>query len=915
MLLGRDAELATLDDAVDSLLAPGGDPLAHQVLALVGPPGIGKTSLLAHARARAQASNLFVLSASGVETEQRIAFAGLGDLLTPVADLFEALPKFQAEALAGSLALGPPVDGGQLTIAAATLGVLQRAAERRPVLIVVDDAQWLDPATELVLAYVARRLEGTQVMVFVGSRADGRPEWLDQHETLRIDPLDPLASAALLRRQAPDLSPVLRQSVLDASAGVPLALVEIPVDLAADVVTGAMPGSRLFRTSNRLGELFDRRVRQLSAESQLALLAAALTGAADLATLEVAWKRLGLSLSDIATAEKARLVRVADQRLHFVHPLVRNAAFHSASESDKRAAHGALADAVEQSTRGWHLAASTPGPSNEVADALLTSALDAFRKRAFLSSSAAYAESARRHTDPAERLRRWAAAADASQRGGDLRSAVAMSELGLAELPHVARTLTLPFLVERANLLMRVGSVKAAIPLLAEIADDPELDRNAAAFVDALGSYGHYMTGSVDEMVELAYRAESKLAPTSPAPTRAQTMTAVVRAAAVRGDQVRLDAALRELDALVPELTSDHSRLVPQVMFLLAQFGSAEAVVERAPALITKEREVGELNAIPALLMAQAVASQFTCRWDEAETLIEEAVVLAREVGLPAVTAQYLAFHVPALRGDYDRAKALIARAAANPGSTINDGAAVAMNEFNHGNFAVAAALFRVHWDRHRSKALTNWAPTRVTYASDAVEAMLIVGDHQGAQDVASQIWAWAEMNPHVLPEAWRVRGVLGGVDGYSPEECFAQALIHERLHPNTFVRARIHFGLGRSLRHSGRTGEARASLSSARDLFAELKAASWLERAETELRAAGGRRRRSGEKLKSLTSREMAIASGIARGRTNREIAVDLFVSPKTIEGHLSKMFVKLGVRNRTELGALIVSEPSILE
>ncbi len=922
MLIGRILEVDTLGAAIGSAVSPETDPATTRVLALVGQPGIGKTSLLAHARTLAHENKMLVLETTGVQTEQQIAFAGLGELLAPAIDLIDQLPKQQAEALAGSLAIGQPVVGGQLAVAAATLGVITRLAAKGPLLVVVDDAQWIDQPTESVLAYVARRLGSARVCFVVASRIEGQPAWLEQHHRINVSALGEADATSLLRSTAPDLSPSMRRAVLDASAGVPLALVEIPLDLDADERAGVRTPTRLLRPSTRVGELFERRVHQLPADSRIALLAAAVTSSQELAILEPTWEKLGVSLTDLVPAETLRLVSVDDERIRFVHPLVRNAAFHCAAEADRRAAHGALAGVVDAGARGWHLSASTVGPSIEVADALEATALDAFRKRAFLSTSTAYAESARRHLAPAERLRRWVAAADASQRAGDMRTALASFDSAKPELDLVSRPTNLAFMLSWATVLTHAGLLQQAVEVLAGIADDPDLHPDSSAFADALASYAHYVLGSVSPLLMLAERAEAKLTSCATAPVKAQTMIAVVRAASVLGEPERLRESLAVLDALVPELLSDHSRLVPQVMMLLAQHGPPDAVISRVSELIATEHEAGELNAIPFLLVAKSTALLSLGQWDQIETILLEAGVLATEAGLvnAATSAWFLAAHVPALRGEYERCNDMLDRmTAGSPGGRTGfaDRSVAALNEFNSGKYAASAEAFRGYWANYRAGRLTNWASGRVTYGSDAVEALLVVGDRDGATEVAGDIRGRADLtrHPRELAEAFRVEGILGGAHGLTAAESFAEALKHEREQPYTFVRARILFGLGRSLCHDGKTVEAREALSLARDLFAELKAKGWIERTETELRAAGGRRRRGVEKISVLTVREAAIAAGIARGRTNREIAEELFVSPKTIEGHLSKVFAKLGVRNRTELSTLVLSDPSVIE
>jgi predicted ATPase len=344
-LSGREAIVDVAMSAVRAALGGAGG-----VVTLVGAPGIGKTSVLARVidavRSSAVDAGTAVLRCVGVETEQQLAFAGLSDLVGEHLSLADRLPAPQRASLLAAVALGPEAGGGNLAVASALLGVLREVAADRPVLVAIDDAHGLDAPSAEAIACAARRLTGQPIAIVTTCRSETVPPWLQAHPSIELPALDPTSAALLLDRVAADLSVGVREAILRVAAGVPLALVELPVDLDHDERVDPRTSSVLLRPAGRIGDLYTRRVSQLDAATREALLVAALTAHEDLDTIAMAWQAIGRSVADIAEAERVRLVLVHDGVLRFVHPLVRSALVHSATEGDRRRAQLALAEVL-----------------------------------------------------------------------------------------------------------------------------------------------------------------------------------------------------------------------------------------------------------------------------------------------------------------------------------------------------------------------------------------------------------------------------------------------------------------------------------------------------------------------------------------------------------------------------------------
>jgi AAA ATPase domain len=392
MIVSRAEEVGRLDELLERLYAGAGCALVVR-----GDPGIGKTTLL-DALVQRCGDGVTVLRARGVETEAELAFAALADLLAPVIDDLASLPAPQAAALAAALAVGPPAPGDRLAVCVATLALLQTAAARRPVIAVVDDVHWLDAASRECVLYAARRAGGRMAVALAA-----RDPWdAFDHQRLpllRVGPLGDDGSRELLRRVAPDLAPPVARAVVDAAAGNPLALVELPATLAADQRAGVAEVQLPLAPRGRLRGAFGRRIEELDPLAGRALLVAAAHAGEDVTAVAAACTRAGTDIGLLAQAEERGLVRLGDARVRFAHPLVRGAAYDAASADERRRAHRALAHVLAGEQRAWHLAAAAVGPDEGVAAELEQLAGAAAARRGFAPASTALERAARLSPD------------------------------------------------------------------------------------------------------------------------------------------------------------------------------------------------------------------------------------------------------------------------------------------------------------------------------------------------------------------------------------------------------------------------------------------------------------------------------------------------------------------------------------
>jgi DNA-binding CsgD family transcriptional regulator len=907
MLIGRATELRTVADLL-ARLAGGGSG----ALMVAGSPGMGKTTLLG--RAYELAGKALVLEAQGIEAESTLAFAGLADLLRPLSGKLDALPAPQAAALAGALALGPPVPGDRLAVSVATLGLLAAAAEVRPVLVIVDDAHWLDPSSLEAVLFAARRPPAGVVLVLAKRDFGGRKVSDHGLDVLHLDPLPDDDALALLERVAPDLAPSARASVTRTAAGNPLALEQLPGMLTEDQRHGRGSLVEPLIPGDTLEGAFAARASELPETTRVTLLMTAASSSVSFRPILDA----GGSRADLERCESAGLLELGSDSVAFPHPLVRAAIYHRALPAERRAAHRALAE-VEPEARAWHLAAAAIGPDEQAAQALEEAAIVASTRRAPAEAADALERAARLSENPRLAFSRLLGAGVFAMAAGRVESADALLDEASQDAPDALSRGRVDHM--RGLLLFWNSRVADAFATLepaavALAASDPA----EAAPVLASAALVSTVAGHCTRALELAERAVGLLGAEASEAARAPVFAVHHWTLFVRGHGDRARAALNEatrlaetLDPISPEALVTHFGLNMQ----LANEDFAETR-ERTGALVAAARETGALMALPALLITICELDYRMGSWEGLDDLLEETAVLCQETKLIGGVA-FVLVNRARLAAAQGRAEDCEAHsgAAAVLGAAVGGGvieiyaeAALGFGDLGAGH--VDSALEHLE----RTEELTRLAgveePTIIPWAPDLIEAYVRLERQVDADRVLKTLTRQAGGTGTRLAAAFeaRCRGLVVA-EGF--DEHFLTALDHHDCAPLRFERARTLLAFGSRLHRTKRRSEARERLREALETFNSIGAEPWSVRARAELRSAGG-----GPKVPvegaELSPSERRVAAAAADGLSTREVASKLFLSPKTVEFHLSRIYRKLGIRSRAGIAkALAAREDTV--
>jgi DNA-binding CsgD family transcriptional regulator/tetratricopeptide (TPR) repeat protein len=896
VLVARASEQRRID-----LLVGGARDGMSGALVLVGEPGIGKTALLDYAAAAA--TGFRVLRARGVQSEAELAFAALLEVCRPIWSAVDRLEPPQAKALTGALGLSDAEGVTRFMIGAATLALLAAAAEECPLLLLVDDAHWLDRASADALAFAIRRLHVDSVAaVFAMRPGEGRPFSRRQLPELELEPLDIKSSAALLADRRADLDPGERTALLGLAQGNPLALLELPREAAKDQADPVRVGTQLERA-------FCARAETLPEPSRRALVVAAAASTGEIGVMAEALERLGLSLAALEPAEANGLLTLEAGILAFRHPLIRSALYQAAGASERRDAHRALAGALEGEDRGaWHLAAAVVGPDADAAAALERVAVTATRRAGYAAAAAAYERAARLSESTDDRLRRLSAAADAAWLAGRTAHALALVEEAVALTPHDGRRGVLLHLrgtIEHfgGNSIGAATTLEHAAALLSQT--NPHLA--CLSLIEATGSL--LAAGEIGKAVALSERLLQIADPTQP---DEHLLTSLGRGSALVMDGRpeegmpflhRAAATIRE-----QKLLADQPRNLTWAAMSAYWLGDLPAMVSYAA---TAARWAREHAAVATLTFAARLlgrAQLITGHWSAARAALEESLDAARLADLMNQQVQSLALlaWLDAAQGHEDDSRRRIGEA-----TTIADSLnlvwrndllrALLLLELGNG-FVEESPVSRLLASLGNPLLLRD-TPASAT-APELVEALIRTGDTDGAAALLETFAAEAERigQPYPQAVALRCQGLLAGEDAF--EKQFLRALELHALDSNTFATARTRLAYGERLRRSGRRVDSREQLKQAIDVFDRLDAAPWSTRARNELRATGERvRHRNHASHEELTPQERQVAVHAAEGKTNREIGSQLFLSPKTIEWHLSHVYRKLGITSRGKL------------
>jgi DNA-binding CsgD family transcriptional regulator len=897
MLLGRGPERQKIDEALAQARLG-----ASAILALVGEPGIGKTALLGYAAERAEGMQL--LRARGVESEAQIPFGSLLELIRPALAMIEKIPEPQAVALEGALALRPGTAHDRFAVGAATLSILAAYAEDGPAVVVVDDAQWLDGSSAQALLFAFRRLVADPIAVFIACR-EGEPSLLDG-AGLPTAPIAGLTSGEAAEL-VPGLAPEVARRLHLAAAGNPLALLELAA--GAEELALAPDGAPVL-VSATISRAFLHRAGLLDQAARQALVLAAASGTGDLPTLERAAAGSGIDLSALAAAESAGLVSLHAGVVEFRHPLARSAIYADAPASQRREAHRALAAALpdrDVDRRAWHLAVAAAG-TDETASAALEQAGSRGRDRsAYATATAAFERAARLTADAERRARLLNESAETGWLAGFTDRAVAL--LGEARA-STSDPVTLVKIDELAgHIATRCGPVMRGHAILTAAAERADPERAVAMLAEA--AVACLYAGNPVQMLAVAERARAVL-PARPSP-RARFLAAMSAgmAAIFGGDAAAGAEAVHQAVALAERSASlrDDLQLIPWLALgpiFLRQTGAGRPLLEHA---LRTARERAAVGALPFVLNLIARDQAATDRWATAGATYEEAIELARESEQQTELTFGLAglAWLQARRGRERECRACAAEAlglSQELGMGIHEiwaAAALGELELGLGNAARAAEHFEHQQQLLRDHAITD---VDLSPAAELADVWTRLGRAEDAQQAAADYMAAASAKgqPWPLARALRSQGMLA-----SDTACasyFEQALrLHEQT-PDAFEAARTRLAYGERLRRARNRVLAREQLRAAAEIFEQLDARPWAERALAELAATGEtRRQRDPSTIEELTSQELQIALLLAAGKTTRETAAALFLSPKTVEYHLRHVYQKLAIHSREEL------------
>ena len=899
MLLGREAELAR----IHALLEQGGP------LVLRGHPGIGKTALLDAARTMAGATT--VLEARGIESESTLPFAALRDLLGPVIEAADALPHPQWAALAGALALGPPAPGDRLTVCVATLAILEAAA---PLVVLVDDLQWLDePSRECVL-YAAHRA-GPSLAFVMTERDDAEVHDLP---VTCVGPLDEVTATALLMEVAPDLDGEVRTAVCEAAAGNPLALVELPATLTSEQRLGRERVDQPLAPRNGLQRVFTERVAALPDRTSQALLVAAASRSDELAPILAACRELGLGVEDLHAAEAAGLITLGVERIAFSHPLVRGGAYHSAPAHARRTAHRTLATVIQDESRAWHLAAAAVGPDEDAARALEQAAGVAASRRAYGVAADALERAGRLTGSEGAAAPRLAGAAAAALSAGRAEQASALADEAFERANDPATRAAAGHL--RGMLAMWGGRVTAARTLLERSAEDAGSIPGMAALILGDASFACSAAGDCRQALALAERAAALLPDDADPMVRAPVLAILAWSLVMRGQAERSRPIYEEVAALMPAIdpVSPAAQLILTAVNARLPFEDYEGALAESLELVERAREAGSLYALPTALVIVGITRYLLGDWEGVEEPFADGIAAAEETGQwgPAALGRSVRARVVAAKGDEAEcradAEAVLALAEAADAHCFAVYGHFALGHLALGAGRVDEAVEELEETARLAAVSALEEPILIPWAPDLVEAYV----RAGREDAAAEMLAVLERqaagaDTHAAAAlAARCRGLVAA-DGFDAH--FEEAM---RLHARStmpFERARTLLAWGMRLHRARRRVDARERLREAAAALTELGATPWAVLATAELRAAGGRRREGvGD---ALTAQEERVARAAARGATTREVAAELFLSPKTVEFHLGHIYKKLGVRSRAALATALAEQVSASE
>jgi DNA-binding CsgD family transcriptional regulator len=909
-IIGREAEFARLRGLVDPV------PRASQVLLVVGEAGMGKSVLLADAAERAGAAGMRVLSVTGRESESRLAFAGLHQLLRPALSGAAGLPSRQARALLGALGLDTdPAASDPFLTGVAVLTLLSDLSERSPVFLVVDDAHWLDRSSLEALAFAGSRLDAERLVLLVGARGQAPPAGFDRgFPELRLEPLSAADAGRLLDGQPRPPRGRARAQVLSQAAGNPMALIELARVVADDPAASRRWAAEPLPLTDRLRAVIASRFAALPERARAALVLAAVADGPDLGA--AAGGGGGSDAQTLAPAEQLGLITIDRAGLRFSHPLVRSAVYHSAPFAQRAAAHRQLADALhdQPDRRAWHLAAAALAPDEQVASLLEATAAQAQRRGGAAAAALALERAAELSPNPEEQARRMVAAASAAVPTGEADWVQDLTSRALAVTADPGLRLAAR---HDAGWALAYSPRASALPALISVAEEASRDQPALAW-DALSDaaivvYHSGTPASCQAVSRVLGVMENQEPPVGGRGPLAQTGSHRLWIRACTdpfGSRGELVASLRQISRCALEEPA------------LWRTGSAAWLLDESSLAVTLLQDAMQRLRAPGTrgtsgpgLTALGWLYIDTGRWDEALEAAAEAAGLAEanQMELVAAAADLIAATVHALRGDsaVARTHADSALAVADPAES---GFVAARARRALGIAALADGSHLLAFRQLRKLFSEEGVPVHNIFSylgvADFAAAAVRADRRMEGQDVLGR--ALGHLNGAASPRleqlVARARGMLA--DPGEAGAYFGKALSDPAGDQWPFERAQLRLDYAEWLRRRRQINDAKPVLTEAQGTFRRLGARSWAQRAEAELRACGvavPSAPAERDALGELTPQQRQIVRLASDGLTNREIGDRLFLSPRTVGSHLYRSYPKLGVADRHQLRDVI--------
>jgi DNA-binding CsgD family transcriptional regulator/tetratricopeptide (TPR) repeat protein len=907
-LVGRADECLRIEELIDD--ARSG---RSATLVLVGEPGIGKTALISYAREHATGTR--VIATSGHEATQGMPFGHLADLEAPLhafmTTLSEQHRRVLEVALGRETSAAPPDVADRYAVGVALLELLVAAAASEPLVVLIDDAHWVDASTAGALAFAVRRLVADPIAIMFAIRAGEDTPMLHSAPSPQV--VGGLKQWEAVELLGPDVDAGVAAELARTTNGNPLAMLNAAASLSDEQRRGRRGLTAPIAVGPYLEKAFAVRAAELAEPARLFMILLAAEGPAELSLLSAAASELGIeAAAALEMGTSAGLVVVVDSRVEFQHPLVRSAVYHQAGLDDRRSAHAALANVLRRGDdldrRAFHLAAATSCPDEATASVVEAAANAASERRAYAEAGTGYTLAASLSPVPEDALRRTVYAANAHHRAGETRHALGIIERALETTgdPLVRADL----LIRRMEFAVQTDrSIGDLSEVLTEAADQVvDLDPSRAVILLMTAAMPAMATGRGDLMEGAATRA-LELATGTPLADVTQVLRSLTRL--YRGNEFEAHSPLGQfsLAAADSDVVPETSMLVPTVAIVLAWADRIQLALSLLDKLVSVFRATSMLANLGQVLTNRAWVHFYAGEWPTGLADGAEALALAEEMGQSTI-ADYTRLILASIEAAQGRAEARerVERALA----AFESRNAPGLESWAHGvlGFLEQGAgrpdQAVLHFERTEG-LLSDGGPLHpmiTSSATELVEAYIRLGDRAAAEGWLATATERALKSgcATALAQATRCRGLL--VAPADRDVAFEEALDWHTRSPRPFERARTELCYGERLRRDRRPGQAVPHLEVAQDIFSVLGATPWLRRCNAELQACGVT---TGETvniwLRSLTPQEIQVALVVAGGATNRDAATALFLSPRTVEFHLASVYRKLRVRSRSQL------------